>query len=53
MEPVEKYYKDKDIEADDEKYIIKDDDLSIDKEDKSLKDELKLNIGKTVLKTLT
>ena len=53
MEPVEKYYKDKDIEADDEKSIIKDDDLSIDKEDKSLKDELKSNIGKTVLKTLT
>ena len=53
MEPVEKYYKDKDIEADDKKSIIKDDDLSIDKEDKSLKDELKSNIGKTVLKTLT
>ena len=53
MEPVEKYYKDKDIETDDEKSIIKYDDLSIDKEDKSLKDELKSNIGKTVLKTLT
>ena len=45
MEPVEKYYKEKNIEADDEKSIIKDDDLlidiipeTIDKEDKSLED---------------
>ena len=44
MEPVEKYYKEKVIEADDEKSIIKDDDQLIpessDKEDKSLKDDL-------------
>ena len=49
MEPVEKYYIEKNIDADDEKSIIKDGDLSIDivpetsdkEEDKSLKDELK------------
>ena len=65
MEPVERYYIEKNIEADDEKSIIKDDDLSINdnsidiipeistKEDKSLKDELKSNIGKTIVETLT
>ena len=58
MEPLEKYYKEKDDEADDEKSIIRDDDLSIvpssDKEeDKSLKDELKNNAIKTVVNTLT
>ena len=52
MEPVEKYYIEKNIDADD--------DLSIDivpetsdKEDKSLKDELKSNTIKTVVNTLT
>ena len=51
MEPVEKYYIEKNIEADDEKSIIKDDDLSIDiipetstKEDKPLKDKLRSDI---------
>ena len=57
IEPVEKYYKEKDIEADDEKSIIKDDDQLIpessDKEDKSLKDELKSNIGKTIVRALS
>ena len=45
----------KNIEADDEKSIIKDDDLSIDiipetstKEDKPLKDKLKSDVGKTI-----
>ena len=57
MEPVEQYYIEKNIDADDEKSIIKDDDLLIpvsDKEeDKSLKDELKNNAIKTVVNTLT
>ena len=62
MEPVEKYYEEKDIDADDEKsIIITDDDLSLDivpetsdkEEDKSLKDELKSNIGKTIVRTLS
>ena len=58
MEPVEQYYNEKNIDADDEKSIIKDDDLLIpqtsDKEeDKSLKDELKNNAIKTVVNTLT
>ena len=60
MEPVEKYYIEKNIEADDEKFIIKDDDLSIDiipensaKEDKPLKDKLKSDVTKTIVKTLT
>ena len=60
MEPVEKYYIEKNIDADDEKSIIKDDDLSIDivpetsdKEDKSLKDKLKSNIGKTSVRVLS
>ena len=50
--------------ADDEKSIIKDDDLSIDnsndiapetstKEDKSLKDKLKSDVSKTIIKSLT
>ena len=50
MEPVEKYYEEKDIDADDEKSII----VPVgDKEDKSLKDELKNNTIKTVVNTLT
>ena len=60
MEPVEKYYIEKNIDADDEKSIIKDDDLSIDivpetsdKKDKSLKDKLKSNIGKTIVRALS
>ena len=50
MEPVEKYYEEKDIDADDEKSIIV---SSSDKEDKSLKDELKNNAIKTVVNSLT
>ncbi len=57
MEPIERYYIEKNIDADDEISIIRDDDLSIvpssDKEDKSLKDKLKSNIEKTVVNTLT
>ena len=60
MEPVERYHIEKYIDADDKKSIIKDDDLLIDiipetsdKENKSLKDELKSNIGKTIIKSLT
>ena len=60
MEPVEKYYIEKNIYADDEKSIIKDGDLSIDivpetsdKEDKSLKDELISNTLKTVNNVIT
>ena len=50
MGPVERYYKEKDDEADDEKSII----VPVgDKEDKSLKDELKSNIGKTIVRTLS
>ena len=50
MEPVEKYYEEKNIDADDEKSII----VPVsDKEDKSLKDELKNNAIKTVVNTLT
>ena len=50
MEPVETYYKEKNIDADDEQSII----IPVsDKEDKSLKDELKSNIGKTIVKTLS
>ena len=44
MEPVEKYYEEKDIDADDEKSII----VSV-----SDKDELKSNIGKTIVRTLS
>ena len=60
MELVERYYIEKNIDADDEKSIIKDDDLSIDivpetsdKEDKSLKDKLKSDFSKTIIKSLT
>ena len=51
MEPVEKYYIEKNIDADDEKSIIVP--VSDKEEDKSLKDELKNNAIKTVVKTLT
>ena len=51
MEPVEKYYEEKDIDADDEKSIIVP--VSDKEEDKSLKDELKSNIGKTIVRTLS
>ena len=50
MEPVEKYYEEKDIDADDEKSIIP---VSDKEEDESLKDELKNNAIKTVVNTLT
>ena len=65
MEPIEQYYIEKNVLADDEKSIIRDDDLSIDdnsndiipetssKEDKSLKDKLKNDVTKTIVKTLT
>ena len=57
VEPVEKYYEEKNIDADDEISIIKDDDqfvpVSDKEEDKSLKDELKSNIGKTIVRTLS
>ena len=56
MEPVEKYYIEKNIDADDEKSIIRDDDQLIsessdkeDKEDKSLKDKLKSVFQKLLL----
>ena len=50
MEPVKKYYEEKNIDADDEKSII----VPVsDKEDKSLKDNLKDNAIKTVVNTLT
>ena len=58
--PVERYYIEKNVEADDEKFIIKGDDLLIDiipetsdKEDKSSKDKLKSDVTKTIVKTLT
>ena len=51
MEPVERYYIEKNIDADDEKSIIIP--VSDKEEDKSLKDELKNNAIKTVVKTLT
>ena len=51
MEPVEKYYIEKNIDADDEKSIIIP--VSDKEEDKSLKDELKNNAIKTVVNTLT
>ena len=51
MEPVERYYKEKDDEADDEKSIIVP--VTDKEEDKSLKDELKNNAIKTVVNTLT
>ena len=58
MEPVEKYYEEKDIDADDERsIIIKDDDqlvpVSDKEEDKFLKDELKNNAIKTIVRTLS
>ena len=54
MEPIEKYYLEKDDEADDEKSIVKiDDNIPASTSDKSLKDKLKSNIGKTVVKSLT
>ena len=60
METVEKYYIEKNIDADDEKSIIRDDDQLIsessdkeDKEDKSLKDKLKFDVSKTIIKSLT
>ena len=51
MEPVEKYYIEKDIDADDEKSIIVP--VSDKEEDKSLKDDLKSNIGKTIVRALS
>ena len=51
MEPVEKYYIEKNIDADDENSIIIP--ISDKEEDKSLKDELKNNAIKTVVDTLT
>ena len=51
MEPVEKYYEEKDIDADDKKSIIVP--VSDKEEDKSLKDELKSNIGKNIVRTLS
>ena len=60
MEPVERYYKEKDDEVDDEKFIVKDDDQLIPEtstekteEDKSLKDELISNTLKTVNNVIT
>ena len=57
MEPVERYYIEKNIDADDEISIIRDDDqlvpVSDKEEDKSLKDKLKSNIGKTVVRALS
>ena len=60
MEPVERCYVEKNVDADDKKSIIKDDDLSIDivpetsdKGDKSLKDKLKSDVSKTIIKSLT
>ena len=60
MEPVERYYIEKNIDADDEKSIIRDDDQLIlessdkeDKEDKPLKDKLKSNIGKTIVRAFS
>ena len=51
MEPVEKYYIERNIDADDEKSLIVP--ASDKEEDKSLKDELKNNAIKTVVDTLT
>ena len=51
MEPVDKYYIEKDIDADDEKSIIVP--VSDKEKDKSLKDELKSNIGKTIVRALS
>ena len=51
MEPVEKYYIERNIDTDDEKSIIVP--ASDKEEDKSLKDELKNNTIKTIVNTLT
>ena len=51
MEPVERYYIEKNVDADDEKSIIVP--VSDKEEDKSLKDELKNNAIKTVIKSLS
>ena len=51
MEPIEKFYIEKNIDADDEKSIIVP--ASDKEEDKSLKDELKNNTIKTFVNTLT
>ena len=51
MEPVKKYYEEKNIDADDEKSIIVP--ASDKEEDKSLKDKLKNNTINTVVNTLT
>ena len=63
MEPVERYYIEKNIDADDEKSIIREDDQLIlessdkedkeDKESKPLKDKSKSNIGKTIVRALS
>ena len=57
MEPVEQYYIEKNVLADDEKSIIRDNDQLIsessDKEDKSLKDKLKSDVSKTILRALS
>ena len=60
MEPVEQYYIEINVLADDEKSIIRVDDQLIsessdkeDKEDKSLKDKLKFDVSKTIIKSLT
>ena len=50
MEPIEKYYIEKNIDTDDEKSIIVP--VSDKEEDKSLKDELKNNTIKTIVNTL-
>ena len=56
MEHVERYHNEKNIDADDEKSVIKDDDQLIpetsDKEDKSLKDKLKSDVSKTIDETI-
>ena len=51
MEPIEKYYIEKNIDADDEKSIIVP--VSDKEEDKSLKDELISNTLKTVNNVIT
>ena len=54
MKPLEKYYKEKDDEADDEISIIRDDDQFVpETSDKSLKDELISNTLKTVNNVMT
>ena len=60
MEPVKQYYTEKNVLANDEKSIIRDDDQLIsessdkeDKEDKSLKDKLKSDISKTIVRVLS